>query len=238
MPTSFQSITALQSLLFLRSQSRQKLLRAKETNPSDHNIARFRSFNKIFTACRRKAQALYWTEKFSKCRSDLKETWKLIRDVSCSKKRQRDKIPDFFRHKGRILRDPKEIADEFNRFFTEIGPKLAEKIPQSTKPFSDFLGSKHENEFKFSELSEERLFNFIKKMKPKTSFGEDLVSNKVLQFVAPNILQPLKHLINLSLRTGHFPQKFKIAKIVPIHKDSDQREFANYRPISLLSTLS
>ena len=224
--------------LLISCKSRQKLLRAKETNPSDHNIARFRSFNKIFTACRRKAQALYWTEKFSKCRSDLKETWKLIRDVSCSKKRQRDKIPDFFRHKGRILRDPKEIADEFNRFFTEIGPKLAEKIPQSTKPFSDFLGSKHENEFKFSELSEERLFNFIKKMKPKTSFGEDLVSNKVLQFVAPNILQPLKHLINLSLRTGHFPQKFKIAKIVPIHKDSDQREFTNYRPISLLSTLS
>ena len=133
---------------------RQKLLWAKETNPSDHNIARFRSFNQIFTACRRKAQALYYTEKFSKCRSDLKETWKLIREVSCAKKRQRGKIPDFFRHEGRILRDPKEIADEFNGFFVEIGPKLAEKIPQSTKPFSDFLGSKHESEFKFSELSE------------------------------------------------------------------------------------
>ena len=43
---------------------------------------------------------------------------------------------------------------------------------------------------------------------------------------------------NLSLRTGHFPDKFKVAKIVPIYKDSDQHEFNNYRPISLLSSLS
>ena len=224
--------------LLVSCRSRQKLLRAKETNPSNENITRFRAFNKIFTACRRKAQALYYAEKFSQSRSDLKETWKLIREVSCSKKRQRDKIPDYFRHKGNILRDPKTIADEFNKYFAEIGPNLAEKVPQSSKPFSDFLGSKIESDFKFTELSESRLFNFIKRMKPKTSFGEDLVSNKVLQFVAPTILRPLKHLINLSLKSGYFPQKFKVAKIVPIYKDSDKHDFNNYRPISLLSSLS
>ena len=53
--------------LLISCKSRQKLLRAKKMNPSDQNITRFRSFNKIFTACRRKAQALYYTEKFSQC---------------------------------------------------------------------------------------------------------------------------------------------------------------------------
>ena len=224
--------------LLISCKSRQKLLRAKEKNPSNHNVTKFKSFNRIFTACRRKAQALYYSEKFSQCRSDLRETWKLIREVSCTKVRQRDKIPDFFRHQGRILCDPIDIANEFNKYFTEIGPNLAEKIPKSTKSFSDFLGSRNESDFQFSELSAERLFNFVKKMKPKMSFGQDLVSNKVLQFIAPTILRPLKHLINLSLRTGYFPQKFKIAKIVPIHKDSDCHEFNNYRPISLLSSMS
>ena len=66
--------------LLISCKSRQKLLRAKKMNPSDHNITRFRSFNKIFTTCRRKAQALYYTEKFSQCRSNLKETWRLIRE--------------------------------------------------------------------------------------------------------------------------------------------------------------
>ena len=224
--------------LLISCKSRQKLLRAKEKNPSDQNVAKFRAFNKIFTACRRKAQSLYYLEKFTQCKSDLKETWSLIREVSGTKVRQREKIPDFFRHEDRIIREPTEIADEFNKFFAEIGPNLAEKVPQSTKTFSTFLGPKVEGEFLFSELSETRLFNFIKKMKPKTSFGEDLVSTKVLQNVAPTILKPLKHLINLSLKTGFFPEKFKVAKIVPIYKDSDRHEFNNYRPISLLSSLS
>ena len=224
--------------LLISSKTRQKLLRSKQTDPSDHNVTRFRKFNKIFTTCRRKAQALYYFDKFSQCKTDLRETWKLVREVSCSKAKQRDKLPDFFRQKDRILHDPREISDAFNKYFVEIGPKLAEKVPTSSKLFSDFLGPKTESDFKFSELSETRLFNFIKKMKPKMSFGEDLVSTKVLQFVAPTIFRPLRHLINLSLTSGYFPQKFKIAKIVPIYKDSDQHEFNNYRPISLLSSLS
>ena len=224
--------------LLVSCKTRHKLLRAKEKNPSSQNIAKFRAFNRVFTACRRKAQALYYTEKFSQCRTNLKETWNLIREVSCTKAKQRDKIPDFFQHNGNTLRDPNEIANIFNKYFTDIGPKLAGEIPSSTKPFSNFLGLRNENDFKFSELSEFRLYNFIQKIKPKTSFGQDLVSSKVLQFVAPTILKPLKHLINLSLRTGHFPQQFKVAKIVPIYKDSDKHEFNNYRPISLLSSLS
>ena len=116
--------------LLISCKSRQKLLRAKEKNPTDHNIAKFKSFNRIFTACRRKAQALYYSARFSQCRSDLRETWKLIREVSCTKVRQRDTIPDFFRHQGHILRDPVEIANEFNKYFTEIGPNLAEKVPK------------------------------------------------------------------------------------------------------------
>ena len=224
--------------LLISSKTRQKLLRSKQADPSVQNVTKFRKFNNIFTTCRRKAQALYYAEKFSQCKTDLRETWKLVREVSCSKAKHRDKLPDFFRHQGQVLHDPKEISDAFNKYFAEIGPNLANKVPTSSKLFSDFLGRKTECDFKFSELSETRLFNFIKKIKPKMSFGEDLVSSKVLKFVAPTILKPLKHLINISLRTGYFPEKFKIAKIIPIHKDSDKHDFNNYRPISLLSSLS
>ena len=57
-------------------------------------------------------------------------------------------------------------------------------------------------------------------MKSKSSYGADSISNKVLKFIAPTIIQPLKHLINISLRTGYFPDELKIAKIIPIYKDS------------------
>ena len=75
-------------------------------------------------------------------------------------------------------------------------------------------------------------------MKSKSSFGEDCISNNVLKLISITIIQPLKHLINLSLSTGYFPDQFKTAKVVPIFKDSDSHEFSNYRPISLLNSMS
>jgi hypothetical protein len=50
------------------------------------------------------------------------------------------------------------------------------------------------------------------------------------------IIQPLKHIINLSLTTGFVPPQ--IGKIVPIFKDSDCHDFNFYRPVCLLSSLS
>ena len=164
--------------------------------------------------------------------------WQLIRDVSCTKKGQSKQLPEYFRYKGDILRSPQEIADNFNKYFTKIGPQLANQIPMGKKHFKDFLSTPNPLCFEFSELSESRILNFISKMKSKSSYGADSISNKVLKFIAPTIIQPLKHLINTSLRTGYFPDELKIAKTIPIYKDSDSHEFLNYRPISLINSLS
>ena len=42
----------------------------------------------------------------------------------------------------------------------------------------------------------------------------------------------------MSLDTGFIPPELKLAKIVPVFKDGNCHEFTNYRPISLLSSLS
>ena len=52
------------------------------------------------------------------------------------------------------------------------------------------------------------------------------------------ILEPLAHCINLSLTTGVVPKMAKIAKVIPIFKSGDKKIMSNYRPISLLPTLS
>ncbi len=40
------------------------------------------------------------------------------------------------------------------------------------------------------------------------------------------------------INTGIFPDKLKITKIIPIFKKDDETQFTNYRPISLLPTIS
>ena len=224
--------------LLISCKTKQKLFNKKLSNPSTQNISRYKTFNNIYNKCRHKAQKLHYNQRFADCREDLKTTWRLIREVSCTTKRQKDNLPDYFRYMGNILRSPQEISNSFNTFFTEIGPKLANEIPQTSKHFSDFLSAPHTQSFQFSEMSEIRILNFIDKMKPKSSYGDDCISNNVLKVIAPVIIQPLKHLINLSLRTGYFPDQLKIAKVIPVFKDSDCHEFSNFRPISLINSLA
>ena len=67
----------------------------------------FKNSRKKFTSCRKKDQALYQSEKNSLCKSDIRETWELVRKVSCTKPRQ------------------------FQQFFADTGPNLAHKVPKS-----------------------------------------------------------------------------------------------------------
>ena len=43
---------------------------------------------------------------------------------------------------------------------------------------------------------------------------------------------------NQSLNTGRFPCKLKVANIIPIFKKGDEHDFNNYRPISLVPSIS
>ena len=45
-------------------------------------------------------------------------------------------------------------------------------------------------------------------------------------------------LINKSFNEGVFPQQLKTARVVPIFKKGSKTEVGNYRPISLLSSIS
>ena len=71
----------------------------------------------------------------------------------------------------------------------------------------------------------------IKTLAAKNSTGIDSIWTNMLQKLAPVV-------INQSLCTGIFPNRLKIAKVIPLFKKSDPHIFDNYRPISLLSSIS
>ncbi len=75
-------------------------------------------------------------------------------------------------------------------------------------------------------------------LKPKTSTGWDGLSVKLVKSIKTDIVKPLTFIINQMLETGIFPDKLKVAKVMPLFKKGDDTVFANYRPISLLPALS
>ena len=68
--------------------------------------------------------------------------------------------------------------------------------------------------------------------------GYDGISSKILQTLGYVISPILSNIFNKSMQLGIFPDKLKIAKVIPIHKGGKTDVINNYRPISILSSLS
>jgi hypothetical protein len=60
----------------------------------------------------------------------------------------------------------------------------------------------------------------------------------MIKFIGNEISIPLAHIFNLSLSTGTFPSELKLCRVIPIFKSGSALECDNYRPISLLSSIS
>ena len=90
----------------------------------------------------------------------------------------------------------------------------------------------------FTPTDPVEIFNLSKKIKPKTSKGYDNISNKIMKETITEVLVPLTHIFNESLQQGIFPDKLKIAKVIPLYKSGDHALINNYRPISILPAFS
>jgi hypothetical protein len=60
----------------------------------------------------------------------------------------------------------------------------------------------------------------------------------MIKFIGNEIAVPLAHIFNLSLGSGTFPEQLKQSRVIPIFKSGNHLECDNYRPISLLSSIS
>ena len=70
----------------------------------------------------------------------------------------------------------------------------------------------------------------------KKQSGE--IPNSILKTFSAQIVQPFTDIINECIENGIFPNELKIAEVVPILKRGNSMDKENYRPISLLPTLS
>jgi hypothetical protein len=67
-----------------------------------------------------------------------------------------------------------------------------------------------------------------------TFSGPDAIHAKLLKLAYDIISKPLCAIFNINLITKHFPNKWKLVNVTPVHKKQDKNIIGNYRPISLL----
>ena len=199
----------------------------------------FKTFDNIITEEIKNAKHQYYFDTFTSHKNNIKKTWKTI-DETLNRGKSRTQFPNEFTIDNKSITDHKEIADQFNIFFTNIGAKLSSGNDRHNedKSFSDYLNNPTENRFNFSVINVSEVLMIINKLKNKNSSGVDEISNKLLKSIGTELSKPLTIIINQCLLTGIFPDLLKIAKVNPLFKRGDVCQLNNYRPISLLPTIS
>ena len=82
------------------------------------------------------------------------------------------------------------------------------------------------------------IIDIVNKCKAKTSLDNHGFDMALVKNIIEYVAKPLTYICNQSLKTGIFPDKMKIAKVIPIYKTGDKHVMTNYRPVSLLPQFS
>ena len=93
------------------------------------------------------------------------------------------------------------------------------------------------DKFSFSLVEPEELYNVINELNAAKSTSGP-IPTKILQMTAKHICVPLTDCVNNIILDGIFPHELKLADVIPVHKSKDPALKGNYRPISLLPSLS
>jgi hypothetical protein len=196
------------------------------------------TYNQILRKAIREAKRNHFHKKFTQYKNDIKNTWITIRNIFNTKNNQ-PSMPDFFLINNNRVTDRQTIADDFNNFFVNVGKNLASQISApSNKSYNDYLYNPSRVHLNFKKISDTDTLTIINNLQAKTSKGPDFVSSALLKKIKIELHKPITYIINQSLESGLFPDKLKVAKIIPVHKKGIETSIENYRPISILPAIS
>jgi len=112
--------------------------------------------------------------------NSIKDVWKALNKICSSKNKvNKSSINHLTTSRGHID-NQSEIAEEFNKFFCEIGKKLASAIPASQNEFSKFLRGYFPQCMFLSPASNIEVFNLIMSLRKTGSTSPDEISVKLI----------------------------------------------------------
>ena len=126
-----------------------------------------------------------------------------------------------------------EIPNIFNKHFSSVGHRLRSNLPSSNRHFSEYLRGNYEKSFFFDPVAPAEIEREILPIPLNKAHGLYSCPNHMLRSAGYILSNPLAKLMNLSVISGEYPSKLKHAKVIPVYKDDDETDPANYRPISL-----
>ena len=221
---------------------------SKEINEARHkrdlfhkrlDMENYRTWRNKVTQLIREAKTKYYKDAIEE-NHKIGDIWKCLKELN---PRIHHSAPNLLKSNGETSTETNDITNTFNNFFLNLSKHLSSHDIDASRTLeitSQYARSKlpDNQQFKIDMIKEHQVFLMLRKLNVSKSSGIDSLGPRILKLAAPVIAKPIAHLINKSIEEGIFPNDLKIAKITPIFKKGERSDPGNYRPISILPTLS
>ncbi|CAG9135958.1 unnamed protein product [Plutella xylostella] len=165
--------------------------------------------------------------------------WKTLKKI-CHIQKKKENASDLLIGPRSAL----ESSNNANEYFANVGDHLAKAIIREHNLDENLLSrniksaSHKPGSFGLLPTDHTEIQLIINNMRADCATGWDGIPVKLIKVAKDLILAPLVHIVNLSLDSGIFPTALKRSVVHPIYKDGDKSLPSNYRPISVLPSIS
>ena len=128
----------------------------------------------------KESKKCYFTNYFQNNLNNLKSTWKGIKNLISLKALP---APSNIFDNGRILTEPQEIANDFNKYFVKVVTDIQSSIRYSKNKFHDFLPPININYFFLNSADEIEVENIISSLNPSNAISPNSIPTKILKLL-------------------------------------------------------
>lgn len=209
----------------------------KQHKTNDKLLSYYKRYKLIYKRVLKEAKQLQAKSLMDRSENKIKTLWKIVNDET--KPKRKSTSFDKIKINDKEITSLNEIANYLNNFFLGIGVD-SKKVNDNMETTERLLNKVKRNHVNFTmypvKIKEmEKTISLLSNKKSTDFFN---LSSFLIKKCAKQIAKPLTHIINFSINEGVFPDRMKVAKIIPLHKKGDTSEADNYRPISLLPVFS
>jgi len=167
-------------------------------------------------------------EKEKQCIESMKENPKVFYSFINKQRNRRVEIGPF-KKDGKFIYDGKEIS---NCLKTEYTSQMNERTNRGNSVQFDEV---NEGDLYDIEVTRKKVEDAIDELDENSTAGPDGIPAIFLKKTKKAISKPLALLLRKSIDEGAILEMFKMAYVMPIHKDGSRQKPEQYRPVSLTS---